>query len=72
MKNVTVTATFPDVIVDNYSFVASATSEASTLKAAISRAIGTILKRPELKRKRIVAFTLEIAAPEKETKNGTE
>lgn len=66
MKKVTVLAKFPDVIVNGYAVeYANATpTEASTLKAAISRAIGQALKIPELKRKRIKHVTFEIVVNE--------
>lgn len=61
MKKVTVLAKFPEVIVDGYSVESKVTAEASTFKAAVSRAIGQALRAPELKRKRIKKAVFEVS-----------
>lgn len=62
MKTVTVEAIVPEVIVENYEFRTAETVTASTFKAAVSRAIGKILKRPQLHRKRYkqVSFSVTV------------
>lgn len=60
MKTVQLTAKFPDVPEVENSIVEQAS--ASTLRAAVSRALAAILKNPSLKRKRIrqASFDLEV------------
>lgn len=63
MKNVTITATFPEVTVEGSTepgFSTSVTAEATTLKAAVSRAVGLALKSPELYRKRYKQVQLSV------------
>lgn len=64
MKKVTVQAKFPDVTTNGYAVETSTTAEATTFKAAISRAIGQALKAPELKRKRIRQAIFEVTVQE--------
>lgn len=60
MKIVDVSASFPEVIVNEYAFETTKSASASTFKAAVSRALGSILKSPELKRKRFTTVSLSI------------
>lgn len=64
MKKVEVTAKFPDVIEHGYEVMIQAAGEASNFKAAVSRAIGVILKDSQLKRKRIKKVLIEVAVSE--------
>jgi hypothetical protein len=59
MKTVTTTGTFPNI--EHVNSVME-TATASTLRAAISRSIGKILKNPGLKSRRIksVIFSVEV------------
>lgn len=58
MKTVKVVATFPGLLSQNNPILADA--EATTLRAAISRAVDSVLKSPELKRKRVTDIELKI------------
>lgn len=60
MKQVTVHATFPEVIENGYQVEVTAQAEASTFKAAVSRAVGLALKSASLKRKRIKSAKFEV------------
>jgi hypothetical protein len=60
MKTVEALAKFPEVVVDGYAVQISGKATASTFKAAVSRALGTILKHDSLKRKRFTSVNLEI------------
>jgi len=60
MKTAKVIARFPEIVIDEYAVELDVTETASTVKAAVSKAIGTLLKSPELKRKRYNTFTLDV------------
>lgn len=64
MKNVKAVATFDGLVSGDFSVVQEAS--ASTLRSAVSRALGAVLKAPELKRKRIKSMHLDIEVTTKE------
>lgn len=67
MKTVNIVAEFPDVLDSvNVPVKVSGEASASTLRSAVARALGSILKAPELKRKRIKTISLTIEITNKE------
>lgn len=66
MKNVEVLGRFQEITVDGYILEVTERAEASTFKAAVSRAIGKILKNPSMKRKRFTTVSLEVMVIDKD------
>ena len=60
MKTVEIAAKFQEVTIDGYALEVTEKATASTFKAAVSRALGYILKNPALKRKRFTTVSLEV------------
>ena len=63
MKIAKISAAFPGSYEGNE---LTGEAEASTVRSAISRALASVLKAPELKRKRITAINLAITISNKE------